>query len=207
MKNLTSGRVRWIVLALVAGLVIGGVAMQPALGGGLFTKKKAKKLFYKKGQSDSRYLPKSGPVQIQVSPDNWVSDDLGSVNHFIGYSTLIGNGLFRTYHLALTVPDELQGAPLRIDSFEICYRIQPNAAIDQVDLTKTTPTSANVSPAPAVPINDLTTRPAGEATCRAYAAGSPIPTGAQDLLQINLVASFSSASFIQVTRTTVNMSD
>src|SRR5215471_13280065 len=108
MKNLRSGRVRWIVLALVAGVAVGAIAMQPALGGGLFTKKKATKLFYKKGQSDSRYLPIGGQLRLQVSPDNWVPSDTNSVNHFNGDAFLLGNGISQFYHLALTVPSELQ---------------------------------------------------------------------------------------------------
>jgi hypothetical protein len=41
-----SGSTRWVVLALIAGLAIGAVTITPALGGGLFTKQKAKGLFY-----------------------------------------------------------------------------------------------------------------------------------------------------------------
>jgi len=207
MKKLRTGRVRWIVLALVAGVAIGAVAMQPALGGGLFTKKKATKLFYKKGQSDSRYLPISGPTQLQISPDNWTPADTDSVNHFVSEAFLLGNGINQSFHLGLTIPSELQGRQVRINSFELCYRVQSNATLTGVYLTKLTATSANILPSASTPINDSAHRPAGEATCRTYAAGSPVPIGPQDLVQINVTADFSSPSSIQVTRSTVNLSD
>jgi len=181
--------------------------MQPALGGGLFTKKKATKLFYKKGQSDSRYLPSSGQIQLQISPDNWVPSDTDTVTHFVAEAFLNGNGLSQYYHLGLTLPSVLQGRPVRLDSFELCYRVSASATIADVSLTKATPTSGNVSPSSSTPVNDVTSRPAGEATCRSYAPASPVPIGPQDLIQINVVANFSSPSNIQITRSTVNLSD
>jgi hypothetical protein len=56
MRKHLGGGTRWVVLALMAGLAIGAVTITPALGGGLFTKHKAKNLFYTKAASDARFL-------------------------------------------------------------------------------------------------------------------------------------------------------
>jgi hypothetical protein len=227
MRGLRSGHARWIVLALLAGAAIGAIAIQPAIGGGLFTKKKAKKVFYTKAQSDSRfltpaagdgryltpasgdgrYLPGAGSIQLQISPDNWFAALDATVHHSTGFVGLSGNAANQFYNEAVSIPAQLQGRPMQINSFVLCYAVGLNAILDRVFLAKTTPVSSDVIPTVTTPIVDNTDRPSGERTCRTYAGASPVPIGPQDQVQIVLGADFSTLDSISVSRTTVNMSD
>jgi hypothetical protein len=87
-----------VVIGGAVALVVGAVAISPAIGGpGFLTKKKASKIFAKKddaytkadadarfltpsqgdsryltpGQGDSRYLPASGQIRVNASPMTW----------------------------------------------------------------------------------------------------------------------------------------
>ena len=227
-RKIKSRHGRWVVIALVAGLAIGTVTMSPAIGGGLFTKKKAKKLFYTKQQSDSRYLtpgsgdsryltpgsgdarylPRSGNIRLQVSPDQWVAGPFGgaTVNHFASSASLVSNAV-ADFNAGVTLPSLLQDRPVQLDSFELCYRVFTNALITRVALAKSTPTSADITPSQSFPISDDTLRHAGEETCRTYSGAGPVAIGPQDMVQITLESSNAGSASIQVSRLTVNLSD
>jgi hypothetical protein len=217
-RKIKSRHGRWVVIALVAGVAIGAVTMSPAIGGGLFTKKKAKRLFYTKQQSDSRYLtpgsgdarylPRSGNIRLQVSPDQWIAGPFGgaTVDHFASYANLISNGA-ANFNAGVTLPSLFQGRPVQLDSFELCYRVNTNALITGVLLAKTTPTSADITPSQSFPISDGNLRHAGEEACRTYSGAGPVAIGPQDMFQITLESSNSGSASIQVSRLTVNLSD
>lgn len=223
------GRARSIALFLAIGLAIGAVAINPAVGGGLFTKKKALGLFYTKHDSDarflttqaadakfltpaegdSRYLPSSGSTQLQVSPDQWEAGTGtgNTVTRITPLTHLNGGTGLQFFNAGLVLPSQIQGRPVKIENFELCYRVNASALLDRVFLAKSTATSGNIAPAPTFPIDDDTDRPAGEATCRTYAGAAPVSIGAQDVIQIEVRSNNASTSSIDVSRLTVNLSD
>jgi hypothetical protein len=217
-----------VVLAAVATVAI-GISVSPAVGGpsfltlreakqAFFTKKATKRLFLQKNaardllteaQADRRYLPLDGATTLQVSPTNWtVTAGGGSVvDHYSGEAHLRATGggtLF--FNSALTIPASLQGRPVSIDGFELCYdATDAGVTLDGVFLYKSTPTSANVNPGGTVPIDDETDR--HDASCRGYARATPVPVGPNDIAQVVIRANYDAAAgAIRISRLTLNLS-
>lgn len=223
-ERLMSGRGRWLALAVVAGLAIGAVTITPALGDGLFTKHKAKNLFYTKsasdarfltpgsadgryltpGSADGRYLQRSGQIQIQIGTDSFEpTPGSGSVNRFTGATNLHGIAPNTFFNAPITVPSVLQGRPTQIDSVVLCYAASAMATLDTVILDKTT--SATAPGTDTALVLDDTDRT--DSTCRTYAPATPAGLGPNDMIQLVVKGKFSAASDISVSRLTVNLSD
>jgi hypothetical protein len=211
-------------MALAAGLAIGAVTITPAIAGGLFTKHKAKNLFYTKaasdarfdtkaaadarfltpGAGDSRYLPRSAISQIQIGTDSFQSATAGAtVNRFTGATNLHGIAPNTFFNAPITMPSVLQGRPTRIDSMVLCYAASATAKLDNVILDKTTSVTAPGTDTTLVA--DDTDRT--DTTCRTYAPATPAAIGPNDMIQLVVKGNFSAASDIAVSRLTVNLSD
>jgi hypothetical protein len=158
------------------------------------------------------FLPSSGSVQIQVGPANWVAgNDGGSTGIVVrdGNEARLGHtgaGTNQFFFAAVTIPSALQGRPLRVDSFELCYKVDANANLNSVFLGRYTDTAADpVSTSGSLLFADNTVRT--DATCRTYAAGGPATVGPNDTFQLALRADYTASSAVEVSRLTINMSD
>jgi hypothetical protein len=235
MRKQLGGNRRWVALALLAGLALGAVTITPALGGGLFTKQKAKGLFYTKAASDSRfltpgsadaryltpgsadgryltpasadgrYLPRSASTQIQVGTDAFESSLPGVIFRFTGSTQL----------RATPPASALFNAPLTVPSvlqgqptrLDSVVLCYAASATATIDtVTVDKATSVNGPGTDSQLVTDDTDR--SDTACRTYAPASPAPIGPNDMLTFVVKGNFTgSPNFITVTRLTVNLSD
>jgi hypothetical protein len=223
-----------LVLALVTGLAIGAVTMTPAFGGGLFTKHKAKNLFYTKaasdarfltpgtadgryltpgtadgryltpGTGDGRYLRQGGVTQIQIGTDSFEPSSPGVIFRPVTGVQLAANATNTARF----------NAPLTIPSV---IESEPTG-IDSVEFCYSASPTATIDSVAVERttalngpgtisnvISDDTDR--SDAACRTYAAASPVAIGPDDMLTFVVVGKFTgSPNLITVHRLTVNLS-
>ncbi len=200
------------VTALIAAL--GGTAV----AGGVLNKKTVNKIITKRapglsvasaknadklgGVGSGGFLPSSGSFQVQEGIDSFVATGTSTVSHPTGFVRLAGNTSSQFFYAPLTVPSLVQGRPTQLDSVVFCYAADATATLDQVEVPKIT--DATGSSSVAYPVFDTTNRT--DAACRTYAPASPVTVGPDDSLEFVVEAQFTAASFISVTRLTVNMS-
>ncbi len=229
-KRFLGVSVRVIALVAVASVALAGFVISPAFGGPGFltknaarktyvTKKVVKKTYITKKATGQKYItkddantafaPRRAETTLAVSPANWISAGSGatqSVTYFSGEADLTSTaaGTFKFYNAALTLPAVLQGQPVSVKSFELCYAASAAAKITRVFMFSERPTSAAPHPSGATPISDDTERT--DDTCRTYAAASPVALDPSALYEIVLRADFTAGSnSVNVSRLTVDL--
>jgi hypothetical protein len=145
-----SGR-RWIALLGIAVVAVGAYTIAPAVGGGLFNAKKAKKLFYTKKQSNSRYAAKGSSYSKSQSDGRYpsaagsfrVTEHAGGwdlISEGTGAASLSRNAAVTTIssgagsdgiaaQLPLSVPQTVFGRALNVTGAEICFDTANNSAV------------------------------------------------------------------------------
>lgn len=226
-RSLAGVSVRMIALVAIASAALAGFVISPAFGGpGFLTKKAAKrtyitkkvvkKTYITKKATDQKYItkdaantafaPRKAETKLQVSPDNWVAASSGAtIVHSSGEVALRSpaavTDLF--FNAALTTPAVLQGQPISLKSFELCYIASSSSKISRVFLYERRPTEANPGSSGTFPIDDDTDRT--DIACRTYASTSPVPLDEDGLFQIVLRADYTGSGSVNVTRLTLNL--
>src|SRR5205807_741554 len=108
-----------------------------------------------------------GATALQVPAGSWVSksDNAGSssVAFKLGETTLHGDSASpQTFQAGVTLPSSLQGRPVKVTGFELCYDSGDLAVVDEVFLDRTRATQS-FSEAETM-IDDTTDRT--DTTCR-----------------------------------------
>jgi hypothetical protein len=157
------------------------------------------------GVGPGGFLPSSGSFQVQISSDEWETQTAtSSVEPRTGQAQLSGSMTDEFFNAPLSIPSVVQGRATQINSIVLCYQVQASATLDRVFLWQTTATTG-VFNSRDIPIDDETDRT--DDTCRTYTGtGGSIPVGPNDMLQLIIRADYAAASYIAVSRLTVNMS-
>lgn len=158
------------------------------------------------GVGPGGFLPSSGSFQVQIASDEWETQTAtGSVEPRSGQAQLSGSTTDEFFNAPLSIPSVVQGRATQINSIVLCYQVPALATLDRVFLFQTTATTGVSSIQAKIPINDETDRT--DDTCRTYTGTSgSVPVGPNDMLQLIIRADYTAASFIAVSRLTVNMS-
>lgn len=161
---------------------------------------------YSKQEVDDKFLRDDSSTRIFVSPQNWVSASgqggtpQGQVFQFGGYTNLNSTGQ-ADFFAALTLPVQLAGKAVRVDSVELCYDTQ-GVTLQQVDLFREN-ASSGVNNGGADPlIADHT--PQTDEACRSYSPNLDATLGPNDALTLRVRSS--GGGLLQVGRLTFVLS-
>ncbi|HVO54114.1 MAG TPA: hypothetical protein VMT37_06865 [Solirubrobacterales bacterium] len=170
--------------------------LSKSAAGSTYLTKSAAASLVSKSEAESKFLPSSAPSTLQVSPSSWVAaSGGGTVSYFTNQVNLNKSASGEAFFDAgMTVPSVLQGRPVRITSFELCYEASATAALEKVLLRVG---SENV-------VEDNTKRT--DNTCRTYTPASPVTIGSS-LVQVVVKVAYTAASDADVSRLSVNLAD
>lgn len=137
----------------------------------------------------------------------WVPLEAGNPNISVEYlpfeAGLKGEGSARKFFAGVTLPSILQGRPVRVDSFELCYDAGVSAVLSEVSLEQTfaTPSEAGVHTL----FGDTTDRT--DSTCRTYSGNAPVTVGPTEGIVVGVTVDYpGSANVLGVLRLTLNLS-
>jgi hypothetical protein len=200
---------RWIALVTIAIVALGAYALSPAIGGprGLTTKR-AKKLFYTKTASDSRYYSKevanarflprqTGEYSFTVDPYEWDGPGRSEQPGFVRFASAALNQSL-TLHDG-NLPNQFAGKGLRLVAIEICYELS-NATLDRVEVLRSGPAIADPIPAPITFLDDPGDYTGNE--CRRFDAPAATVSSTA-VVDVEATIDFSGAGTADIGRTTL----
>lgn len=210
----------WMGLVLVGAIAIGAYAISPAVGGGPFNLKKAKKTFFTKSQSDARYaaagssyskseadgrfLARSGQTIVAFHGADWQSNGANGallvtgplLNNFAAHSPSTDTYSFQ---LPLVLPVQIAGLPQKLVSVDYCYVTHTATTIQSVGLYK--PDAG--PPTPIAGTSDTTSRT--DDACRTLVPTAPEPLGPMDAVILSMAVDFTGSSDLQLGRVTATL--
>lgn len=212
-----TGKLPLIVATALAGMLIGGLLIEPAgahLGGfkhlkkHFYAKAVAQNLFLSPGETASNTaklggLPASsyitkGPVQVTISPGDWIAINNKSVaaEQENGYVRWHGGDLcdpapdcqdFANLVLRLPVqaPVTLHGRPMELRSAELCYDATEGGGV-MIDIVLLSVRRQTVSPV-AISVESASfPGPFLDETCRVFQPDAPIPLTEEDTVELHV---------------------
>jgi hypothetical protein len=158
-------------------------------------------------QGDGRYLPATAATTLQVPTMTFVSKfgnaAASSVQYNGAETALHGDSATpQTFFAGVTMPGNLQGRDVTVQSFDLCYDAGTLAVIDEVFLARSL---ANPSESTSTNLIDDTTDRA-DSTCRTYSASPPITLDPTQGILVGVKAKFpTGANEVVIQRLTLHL--
>ena len=212
---------RWVALLVIAVVAVGAYTISPALGGGPFNAKKAKKLFYTKAKSNARFAAKgsayskaqsngrypsaTGAFRVTEHAGGWDMISDGSASASLSrnaartrITSLGSTGI--SAQLPLSVPQTVFGRALKVTGAEICFDTANSSEVDYLELLRARDTTSDPAAATDVlAIYDPNPDDTGS-TCRTLTPASPVAVNANDQLVAFAVIDITGVGDIGLTR-------